>query len=116
LPEAPTDSDNVTGNEVFESFFVPFPRLRLTPGQIRQSYRKLAKKYHPDKHKDDQEAHNKFQEIAEGALSNALAPHFSSPQFAHTWISSCRLEDVWKLSCWCPGAFAIKHSCPQHSL
>ncbi len=34
--------------------------------QIRQSYRKLAKKYHPDKHKDDEEAHKKFQEIAEG--------------------------------------------------
>lgn len=41
--------------------------------QIRQSYRKLAKKYHPDKHKDDNEAHKKFQEIAEAyeVLSDA---------------------------------------------
>lgn len=41
--------------------------------EIRQSYRKLAKKYHPDKHKDDEEAHKKFQEIAEAyeVLSDA---------------------------------------------
>lgn len=39
---------------------------RCTHTKIRQAYRKLAKKWHPDKHKDDETAHKKFQEIAEG--------------------------------------------------
>ena len=33
--------------------------------EIKKSYKKLALKYHPDKNKDNEEATNKFKEIAE---------------------------------------------------
>ena len=36
-----------------------------TDDDIKSAYRKLAKKYHPDLNKDNEEAHNKFQEINE---------------------------------------------------
>lgn len=34
--------------------------------EIKKAFRKLAKKYHPDKNKDDPDAENKFVEIAKG--------------------------------------------------
>ena len=36
-----------------------------TDEEIKSAYRKLAKKYHPDLNKDNEEAHQKFQEINE---------------------------------------------------
>jgi molecular chaperone DnaJ len=36
-----------------------------TDDEIKSAYRKLAKKYHPDLNKDNEEAHKKFQEINE---------------------------------------------------
>jgi DnaJ-class molecular chaperone len=36
-----------------------------SPEEIKKSYKKLALKYHPDKNKDNEEATNKFKEIAE---------------------------------------------------
>lgn len=36
-----------------------------TADEIKKAYRKLAKKYHPDLHPDDKEAHEKFSEINE---------------------------------------------------
>lgn len=35
-----------------------------TTKQIKSAYRKLAKKMHPDKNKDDPDANEKFQELA----------------------------------------------------
>jgi molecular chaperone DnaJ len=34
-----------------------------TQEEIRKSYRKLARKYHPDANRDDPEAENRFKEI-----------------------------------------------------
>ena len=41
--------------------------------EIKRAYRDLAKKYHPDKHKGDKRAENRFKEISEAyaVLSNA---------------------------------------------
>ena len=33
--------------------------------EIKKSFRNLAKKYHPDKNKDNEEAYRKFQEVSE---------------------------------------------------
>lgn len=38
---------------------------KATQDNIKSSYRKLAKKYHPDKNKENKEAEEKFKEIAE---------------------------------------------------
>lgn len=36
-----------------------------TEAELKNAYRELAKKYHPDKHKGDKNAENKFKEISE---------------------------------------------------
>jgi molecular chaperone DnaJ len=45
----------------------PYVILGLLPGasekKIRKSYRRLAKKYHPDKNPDDPEAEKKFKQV-----------------------------------------------------
>ncbi|CAJ0581666.1 unnamed protein product, partial [Mesorhabditis spiculigera] len=35
-----------------------------TEHQIKKAYRKMAKEWHPDRHPDDEEAHEKFQDLA----------------------------------------------------
>lgn len=51
--------------------------LEVTPDaseeQIKKSYRKLVKKYHPDQHPDDQEAARHFRDISEAY--NVLSDH-----------------------------------------
>ena len=36
-----------------------------TESEIKKSYRKLSKQYHPDLNPDDKESENKFKEVAE---------------------------------------------------
>ena len=45
--------------------------------QIKQSFRSLARKYHPDKNPNDAEAETKFKEIQEAyaILSNPVQPY-----------------------------------------
>ena len=38
---------------------------KASADEIKKAYRKLAKKYHPDLHPDDESAHKKFTEINE---------------------------------------------------
>lgn len=38
---------------------------KATENEIKQAYRKLAKKYHPDSHPGDKECERRFQEISE---------------------------------------------------
>ena len=36
---------------------------KASADEIKKAYRKLAKKYHPDLHQNDESAHKKFTEI-----------------------------------------------------
>lgn len=47
-------------------------REDVTEEELKNTYRKLAKKYHPDSHPDDKECERRFQEISEAynILSN----------------------------------------------
>ena len=92
-----------------------YSRLDLTPkatqSQIKQSYYKLSKKYHPDHNRDSQEANAKFQEITEaysilgrndlrrkydkGLLREHPLPHYTSTQWKTSRAPGTRTDTVY---------------------
>ncbi|KAK5966859.1 J domain-containing protein [Trichostrongylus colubriformis] len=58
------------GRDFYKILGVP---RNANANQIKKAYRKLAKELHPDKHKDDELAHEKFQDL--GAAYEATRPN-----------------------------------------
>ncbi|XP_003384211.1 PREDICTED: dnaJ homolog subfamily C member 30-like [Amphimedon queenslandica] len=83
---------------------------KATQSQIKESYYKLSKKYHPDHNKGSQEANAKFQEITEaysilgrnnlrrkydkGLLREHPLPHYSSSQWDFSQAPSTRTKST----------------------
>lgn len=56
-----------------ELYHVLDVEVDATPAQIRKAYYRMAQKYHPDKHPDDPEATEKFQQV--GQAYQYVSPH-----------------------------------------
>src|SRR5687768_1225620 len=52
----------MAGKDYYEILGV---KKNASEDELKKAYRNLAKKYHPDKHKGDKDAENKFKEISE---------------------------------------------------
>lgn len=60
-----------------------------SPDQIKSAYRKLAKKYHPDRNRGDKSAEGRFKEVHEAyEVLNDPAKRRAYDQFGHAGVSS----------------------------
>jgi len=65
--------------------------------EIRRSFRRLARQYHPDKTGNDRDAEERFKEINEAyEVLGDSARRRRYDEFNHTWFNSPSAEDAWR--------------------
>lgn len=62
----------LSGRNFYKILGVP---KNASPDEIRQAYKKNAKKFHPDRNKDDPNSHEKFQDISDAYQVKLLKCH-----------------------------------------